>query len=476
MKTQGKVLLGFDFGASSGRAVVAKWDGTRLEYEEVHRFANDPVMTEQYFYWDTLRLYHDLKEGIRKAIRKYGHVDSIGIDTWGVDYVLISREGAMLTNPVHYRDKRTETSIPAVHRIVPFPELYARTGLATQTFNTIYQLYAENIFRKDLFRLADKVLYTADYFAYLLTGKMFNEFTMATTGSLVSASTREYDAELLRRLDIPEDLFPPIIQPGTVIGPLSPFVCAELEIDPVPVVAVCTHDTASAAVAIPLETGRSSAFLISGTWSLLGIVTDRLDCSDAARTAGFTNEGGAFGTTVFLKNITGMWLMQSLRREWNHRGEKLSYDDIELKAREAMARGMQFRINPNDPRFNNPLRMAEEIASFCEENGQGRPSGVGELALAIYNGLADEYVRSIRGLESVTGKKIAQLNMVGGGIQDRFMSELTGKALRLPVVAGPVEASVTGNFLMQLKGLGILSSLEECRAIVRSSFEIKTFG
>ena len=476
MENAEKILLGFDFGASSGRAVVATWKSGRMEFEEVHRFANEPVMTEHAFYWDTLRLFHELKEGIRKAVRRFGRIDSIGIDTWGVDYALVARNGAMLTNPIHYRDGRTSMSIPAVHGIIPFPELYARTGLATQTFNTIYQIYAEKMLRPELLALADKVLYTPDFFAYLLTGEKYNEYTIASTGGLCSTLTGEYDAQILDRLGIPQDLFPPVIQPGKVIGMLSPFVCAELEIPSVPVVAVCTHDTASASVAIPLSTGRNSAFLISGTWSLLGIETDTAICTDTAREEGFTNEGAAFGKTIFLKNINGLWLMQNLRKDWGHRVEKLSYDEIENKARESKAMGRYFAINPNDPRFSNPLKMIDEIARFCEENGQGRPDGIGDLALAVYNGLTNEYVNSVRGLEQVTGRRIEQLNMVGGGIQDKFLSELTCSALKIPVMAGPVEASATGNFLMQLVGLGVLSDLEECREIVRNNFDIRTYN
>ncbi|MHB1453505.1 MAG: rhamnulokinase [Saccharofermentanales bacterium] len=476
MDNADRILLGFDFGASSGRAVVAVWKDGSLEYDEVHRFANEPVMTEQCFYWDTLRLFHELKEGIRKAIGKYKRIDSIGIDTWGVDYALISEHGTMLTNPVHYRDARTDRSIPAVHAIIPFSELYTRTGLATQTFNTIYQLYAEKMIRPELFSLTGKMLYTADFFAYLLTGRMYNEYTMATSSSLINSTTGQYDTGILDRLGIPADIFPPVINPGSVIGMLSPFVCAELDISPVPVIAVCTHDTASASVAIPLDPKRKSAFLISGTWSLLGIETDTANCTDIARTEGFTNEGAAFGKIIFLKNITGLWLMQNLRREWGHRFEKLSYNDIENMARTSLANGREFSINPNDSRFINPLRMIDEITLSCEENGQGRPDGLGDLALAVYNGLTNEYVKSVHGLEQISGQPIEQLNMVGGGIQDKFLSELTCKALKIPVVAGPIEASVTGNFLMQLVGLGILSSSDECREIVRNNFDIKTFN
>lgn len=468
-----KILLGFDYGASSGRAMVAVWENGKLTLDEVHRFANEPVMTETYFYWDTLRLFHELKEGIKKAKQKYGRIDSIGIDTWGVDYAMIGKDKALLTNPIHYRDSRTDESIPAVHQNISFEELYAKTGLAQQTFNTIYQLYAEKMKRPGLFALADKVLYTPDFFAYLLTGVMANEYTMASTGGMINAETRDYDSEILAKNGFSRDLFPQIIYPGETIGMLSTFISKELEIEPVPVIAVCTHDTASAVVAVPLDPDKRCAFLSCGTWSLLGVEQDHAICTETARNEGFTNEGGARDTMIFLKNINGLWLMQNLKKNWTERHAKISYDEIENQARISNKNGKKYIINPNDPRFNNPLKMIDEIASYCEENGQGKPDGIGDLALAVYNGLVHEYVKAVHGLEVVIGSKIEQLNMVGGGIQDKFLSELTCKELAIPVVCGPIEGSVAGNFLLQLIGIGELQNLEECREVVRNSFTVR---
>lgn len=468
-----KILLGFDYGASSGRAIVAVWEKGKLVLDEVHRFANEPVMTQAYYYWDTLRLFHELKEGIRKACQKYGKIDSIGIDTWGVDYALLGKDKTLLTNPIHYRDDRTAKSIPAVHTNIPHEELYARTGLSFQTFNTIYQLYAEKMIRPDLFSLVDKVLYTPDFFAFLLTGEICNEYTIASTGGLINASTHDYDPEILSRNGFSRQMFPKVVFPGETIGTISPFIAKELEIEPIPVIAVCCHDTASAVVAVPMDPDRRCAYLSCGTWSLIGIETDEAICTKKAMDEGFTNEGGAFGKTIFLKNITGLWLMQSLRKNWAERYEKLSYDQIEEQARISLENKRKFIINPNDPRFNNPLKMIDEIAGYCEENGQGRPTEIGDLALAIYNGLVNEYANSIRGLEVIIGDKIEQLNMVGGGIQDKFLSELTYKELSIPVICGPIEGSAAGNFLLQLVGIGELSSLDECRKIVRESFEIR---
>ncbi len=468
-----KILLGFDYGASSGRAMVAVWENNKLVLDEVHRFANEPVMTKEYFYWDTLRLFHELKEGIKKAKEKYGDIDSIGIDTWGVDYALTDKSGALLTNPIHYRDSRTEKAIRELDKILPIEELYRITGLAKQTFNTIYQVYSEKIDRPELFGLTRKLLYTPDYFAYLLTGVMKNEYTIASTGGLINPFTRKYDSYILEKTGIPAEIFPEIIYPGDMYGYLSDFVCEQLEIKPVPVIAVCTHDTASAVAAVPMSKDRECAFLSCGTWSLLGVETEEPLCTADALNEGFTNEGGAMGKNLLLKNINGLWLMQNLKKHWSFRYEKLSYDDIENAARKEAAEGKTFSINPNDPRFNNPLKMIDEIACFCEENNQGKPETIGELALAVYNGLVAEYVKSVKGLENVTGKSIEQLNMVGGGIQDKFLSELTCKALSIPVVCGPIEGSVAGNFLLQLVGLKELKNLSECRDIIRNSFEIR---
>jgi len=468
-----KVLLGFDYGASSGRAMVAVWENNKLVLDEVHRFANEPVMTKEYFYWDTLRLFHELKEGIKKARDKYGEIDSIGIDTWGVDYALTDKRGALLTNPIHYRDSRTDKAIEELDKILPIEELYRITGLAKLTLNTIYQVYSEKIDRPELLALTRKLLYTPDYFAYLLTGEMRNEYTIASTGGLINPFTRKYDKYILEKMGIPAEIFPEIIFPGDVYGNLSDFICEQLEINPVPVIAVCTHDTASAVAAVPMSDDKECAFLSCGTWSLLGVETQEPICTKQALEGGFTNEGGALGTNLLLKNINGLWLMQNLKKHWAFRHEKLSYDDIENAARKKAVEGKTFSINPNDPRFNNPLKMIDEIAAYCEENGQGRPDTIGELALAVYNGLVAEYVRSVKGLENVTGKKIQQLNMVGGGIQDKFLSELTCKALTIPVVCGPIEGSVAGNFLLQLVGLKEINNLKECRDIIRNSFEIR---
>jgi rhamnulokinase len=476
MSNDRKILLAFDYGASSGRAMVALWEDGKLSLDEIHRFANEPVMTESYFYWDTLRLFHELKVGIRKAKQKYGTIDSIGIDTWGVDYALIGRDGALLTNPIHYRDARTLAAIEDFERTTPFSELYRRTGLAKQTFNTIYQVYAEKMLRPDLLDLTDKLLYTPDFFAYLLTGKMFNEYTIAGTGGMVDPFTKDYNDEILGLVGLNREMFPDIIFPGEIYGVLSPFIMAELEVEAIPVIAVCTHDTASAVVAVPMDSDKRCAYLSCGTWSLLGVETDEPICTKEAMDEGFTNEGGAFDKNIFLKNINGLWLMQNLKKDWTHRYEKLSYDDIENKARESYKAGRTFSINPNDQRFNNPLKMIDEIAAFCEESGQGRPDGIGDLALAVYNGLVNEYAKAVKGLEIVINEKIDQLNMVGGGIQDKFLSELTCKALSIPVVCGPIEGSAAGNFLLQLVGLGQIKTLDDCRTVVKNSFEIRAIS
>lgn len=470
-----KILLAFDYGASSGRAIVGVYQDGRLNLDEVHRFGNDPVTIGDRFYWDTLRLFHEMKQGLRAARAKYGRIDAIGIDTWGVDYGLIGEDGNLLTNPIHYRDHRTVANREEVESVLSYEAMYERTGIAYWPFNTIYQLQADRTMRPALFSLAKKLLFTPDLLAYFLTGVQRNEYTIASTGQLVNVRTRDLDDDVLAAAGVTRDLFCPLVQPGEVIGPLADWICRELDLEPVPVVAVCTHDTASAVAAVPLEPGRRCAYLSCGTWSLLGVETTTPCTTAEAREQSFTNEAGAFGTLVFLKNINGLWLMQSLRRNWSDRKEKVSYDDIEQAARAARAAGADFAINPNDPRFMNPPSMMDAIADCCRDLGQGRPGSLGELALAVYNGLAREYARSVAALETVRGEPVEQLHMVGGGIKDRFLSELTAGSIGRPVVCGPVEASVAGNLVLQLVGLGLVHTLEDCRDIIRHSFPVERF-
>ena len=463
--------LAFDFGASSGRMILSKYADGKIELEELHRFANEPVRVGKHFYWDTLRLYHELKQGLKKAAARKLPISSLAIDTWGVDYGLLDAAGNLIGNPINYRDDRTVGVLDKIAQCVPLKELYASTGIQFMNFNTLFQLYADKEMRPDIYEKARHMLLMPDLFGYFLTGKIYNEYTEASTGQLLDAQKREWDYAVIEKCKIKKEFFGPLTQPGTVIGELLAEVQEETGLSGVQVIAVGSHDTASAVAGTPLE-DENAAFLSCGTWSLLGMELAEPILTEKSFAYNYTNEGGVEGKIRFLKNINGLWIMQNLRKNWCEFKEEVSFPDIIKASREA--KRQDFRINPNDARFTAPYNMMKEVIGYCEEHGQGTPEGLGEIAMAIYNGLTYEYGTTIKDLEFITGKTISCINMVGGGIQDQLLCELTAKATGKKVVAGPIEGSVLGNVVMQLKAMGKISSLAEGRKIVKASFEQKT--
>lgn len=464
--------LAFDFGASSGRMILGKFENGKIELEELHRFANEPVRIGKYYYWDTFRLYHELKTGLKKAAARKIPISSLAIDTWGVDYGLIDKQGNLIGNPVNYRDDRTIGVIEEVDAILPLEQLYASTGIQFMNFNTIFQFYADKKMRPDIYSKADKFLMMPDLFNYFLTGKMYNEYTNASTGQLLDARKRTWDYEILNRIGLRTDLFCDMIQPGTVVGDLIEEVVKETGLENVKVIAVGSHDTASAVAGTPFEE-EHAAFLSCGTWSLLGMEVDEPVLTKESFEYNYTNEGGVEGKIRLLKNINGLWIMQNLRRNWCEFEGEVSFPDIIKAAKEA--ENKSFIIDPNDARFTAPYNMMKEVIAYCEESSQGTPNGLGEIAMAIYNGLTKEYAATIQNLEVITGQKIPCINMVGGGIQDQLLCELTAKATGKKVIAGPIEGSVLGNIMMQLKTLGAIDSLEQGRKIIKNSFEQKVY-
>lgn len=459
--------LAFDFGASSGRLILSKFDGGKIELEEIHRFTNDPVRVGKNFYWDTFRLYHELKTGLKKAAAKKVNITSMAIDTWGVDYGLIDKEGNLIGNPVNYRDDRTIGVIDEIDKIVPLKDVYASTGIQFMNFNTIFQFYADKKMRSEIYEKADKFLMMPDLLNYFLTGKMYNEYTNASTGQLLDAKKRFWDLDLIQKLGLRTDLFCDMIKPGTVVGDLIEEVVKETGLEGVKVIAVGSHDTASAVAGTPFEE-ENAAFLSCGTWSLLGMEIDEPVLTEESYQFNYTNEGGVEGKIRLLKNINGLWIMQNLRRNWCEFETEVSFPDIIKASREA--KRQDFIIDPNDQRFTAPYNMMQEVISYCEQHGQGTPEGLGEIAMAIYNGLTHEYKTTVANLEVITGKTIPCINMVGGGIQDQLLCELTANATGKKVVAGPIEGSVLGNVVMQLKAIGAIDSLEVGRKVIKASF------
>ncbi len=460
-----KHYAAFDLGASGGRLMLGKWDGRVLTLEEIHRFANEPVLINGTLYWDAPRLLHEIKAGLKKTAGR--PLRGIGIDTWGVDYGLLDARGQLLSLPIHYRDGRT----------VKFNErfkenwrgLYARTGIQDMSHNTLYQLQADAEIRPGVLGLARRLLFMPDLFTYFLTGEAVWEYTIASTSQLLNAVTKDWDAETFAKagLDSARGLLGEITPPCTVVGGLLDEILAETGVNgDVKAVAVGGHDTASAVAGTPLVS-VNGAYLSCGTWSLLGAELDEPRLTETSRELNFTNEGGLGGKIRYLKNINGLWLIQRLLASCGDK--KMSFAELS-NAAEA-AGNANFVVEPNDPAFANPQNMYEAVREYCREHGQGEPESVGEAAAAVYNGLTREYANVIAGLETSLGAKVNTLHMVGGGIRDKYLCRLTAKTIGRPVLAGPVEASALGNVLGQMIGLGDIKNLTEGREIIRRSFK-----
>jgi len=466
------INLAFDLGASSGRLMMSHFDGKQIKLEEIHRFPNEPVWMNGRFYWDFLRLLHELKEGLKKIAHLGVEVAGIGLDTWGVDYGLLDKDGQLLSNPVHYRDGRGDGMLEEIEKNISFQEIYQKTGIQYMSFNTLYQLYHDIKYRPHIVAQAESLLFMPDLFCFALTGKKYNEYTEASTSQMLNAFSKEWDMDLLERAELPAHLLQPLIHPGEVWGTLSKEIQEEVGLPAIPVIAVGSHDTASAVAGTPL-TSSSSAYLSCGTWSLLGMELDDPMISELSYEHNFTNEGGVEGKIRFLKNITGLWIIQQLKRGWANTNPEIGYAQISQLAKEVT--NTEFIIDPNDEVFVAPFDMAAAIQNYCKTHGQEVPKTIGEIARAAYNGIVDQYKEAVLALEEITGQSIDRLHMVGGGIQDQFLCQLTANAIGKTVVTGPIEASVLGNVMMQLKGLGYVQTLEEARQIIMNSFEMKEY-
>ena len=465
--------LAFDFGASGGRLMMGAFDGERVELTELHRFPNEPVQVNGRLMWDVLRLFHEMKEGMKKAAALHLPFEGIGIDTWGVDYGLLDAGGNLIGAPINYRDARTEGIMDEVAKIVPLAEIYRSTGIQFMPFNTIFQLYADRKMRPAAYDNAETLLFMPDLFAYFLTGKKICEYTNASTSQLLDVAKRDWDKDLAKRIGLRTDMLQELTEPGTMIGTLTAEVQQETGLGAVPVIAVGSHDTASAVAGTPFEDSRGAAFLSSGTWSLLGVERDAPIVTDEAFESNFTNEGGVENTIRFLKNINGLWILQQLRKSWNATQKaNLGFGDIVAAARNAKNKNLI--INPSNPIFLAPPNMVGTITHYCERD-QGTPMGIGELAMAVYNGLAREYRAHVDTLARLVKHPIPRINMIGGGTQDALLCEMTAYETGREVCAGPIEGSVLGNILMQWKAGGHISGLAEGRAVIKRSFEQKIY-
>ena len=461
-------FLAFDLGAESGRAILGRLRSGVLDIREVHRFPNEPVRQNGSFQWDVLRLWLE----VRRSLDRVGptRLESLGVDTWGCDYALIGERGELLENPYHYRDRRTDDIKDAVYQCVSAEEIYSITGIQFLPFNTLFQLYAACRTTPKLMEAASTFVTVPDLFNYWLTGQLASEYTNATTTQFVDARTRSWATGLLTSLGIPTRLLPPLIEAGAVIGDLRAEGCGSLA--GTPVVAPACHDTGSAVASV--EGGRGRAFLSSGTWSLLGAEVDAPIITPRSRELNFTNEGGVCGTTRLLKNIGGMWLLQACRRRWAADGHEPGYDELLAGASdERLAFNVLF--DPDHGGFLHPPDMVAAIEDYCVDTGQAPPATPAAFTRAILESLAFKYRFVIEALEELTGDRIEQIQIVGGGSRNRLLNQFTADATGCTVLAGPIEATALGNIAMQMVGTGAVGSLAEARRIIARSFPVERF-
>mgnify|MGYP000877120451 CR=1 FL=1 len=468
----GAKFLALDYGAGSGRAILATLTD-KIELQELHRFHNPQVKMLQHYYWDLPYLFSELKKGLTAAGR-LGHSDlaGIGVDTWGVDYGLLGEQNCLLGHPYAYRDSRTEGMMEAAFTRVPQKEIYDYTGIQFMSFNTIFQLYSMVHTGHPLLPAARRLLFMPDLLNFLMTGEIACEYTIASTSQLLNARTGDWEPALIQRLGLPTSIFGPLVEPGTVISPLLESVRQEVDLPAVDVIATSSHDTASAVAAVPAGSGLW-AYLSSGTWSLIGVETDAPIVDERSYAAGFTNEGGVGHTIRFLRNVMGMWLFEQCRARWEKSGETLSYDQLLEMAEQAAP--FKCIINPDDARFLNPVDMPQAIASFCRDSQQYVPQSKGEYVRTILEGLALKYRFVLEQIQNMRGIRLQALHIVGGGSQNNLLNQFTANATGLPVIAGPVEATALGNVIVQAMAKKVVGSLAEGRDLIRRSFQVRTF-
>lgn len=460
-------VLAFDFGASSGRAILGSFKDGKITLEEIHRFDNEPVYVNDGFYWDIPRLFHEIKQGLLKA-KKYDF-ESIGIDTWGVDYGLITKDKMLLSNPYNYRDERTVPIREELKKVISDDELYNLSGIQVMNINTLYQLLETKKNHPDFYNLADKMILIPDLFGFFLTGKVYAERTAASTTQLLDPYTKKWNSELLNRVGLKEELFPDLVDAGEKIGALKKELCEELGIENKFVTAVGGHDTASAVAAVP-ATEDSFAYISCGTWSLFGTELESPLINEKSMRMNITNETGYGNNTRFLKNIIGLWMIQETRRSFKRAGKDYSYADMEALAR--AAKPFKCFIDPDDARFAGPGNQPERIRGFCRETNQAVPETDGEIIRCIYESLAMKYKYTFEKLKECTGEDFKAIHMVGGGTKDNFLCSMTADFTDTEVIAGPVEATAAGNVAVQLISLGEISDLKEARKIIANSFDV----
>lgn len=464
-----KCFFAVDLGATSGRTILGSFTPAGLELEEVNRFPNHLIEATGHFYWDIYELYRHIIEGLKLAASKKDvEITSIGVDTWGVDFVCVGKDGQFLRLPYSYRDPHTDGAPEAFFARMPRKQVYGLTGIQVMNFNSVFQLDAMRRAGDSALAVADKILFMPDALSYLLTGEMVTEYTIATTAQLVNASTRRLEPELLRHLGLDESCFGRFVYPGEKMGSLSPEVQRMTGLGPIPVIAVAGHDTASAVAAVP-ALNRNFAYLSSGTWSLMGIETDVPIITPETESLNYTNEGGVEGTIRFLKNICGMWLLERCRLQWG----ETSYPELIAEAN--VCEAFRSLIYPDDPVFANPSDMQQAIKNYCHRTGQPVPETRGQIVRCIFESLSLRYRQVLDDLRALSPRPIETLHVIGGGSRNELLNQWTANAVGIPVVAGPSEATAIGNVMLQALAGGEAQDVTSMRKLVAASVPLKTF-
>ena len=472
-KDKASHYLAFDLGAESGRAVLGALAEDRLTIHEVRRFPNAPLSLADHIHWNVYALFEEMKAAMRETASAIGgRPSSLGVDTWGVDFGLLARDGSLLGLPFCYRDHRNAGAMEDYLKLVPRSDLYEATGIQFMPFNTLFQVYAMIRERSPLLDAAADLLFMPDLFNFLLTGRKAAELTIASTSQLLDPRTKAWVPGLFQAMGLSKKILQDLVEPGTVIGEMSEDIAMATGFRHVPVVATASHDTAAAVAAVPAE-GRRWAYISSGTWSLVGVELKDPVISEKSLDANFTNEGGLGGTVRFLKNVSGLWLVHGCRKAWSA-GSPLSYEELVRAAAEAPP--FAALVDPDDPTFLNPPDMPEAIEDYCRRTGQEPPATKGAVVRSLLESLALKYRQVIAQLGEVLGHPIEKIHVIGGGAHNTLLCQLTADATGLPVVAGPAEATAVGNILVQAMATGLVASPAEIRAIIRRSFELRTYA
>ena len=467
-------FLAFDLGAQSGRAMLGTFTDTGLHLTEVHRFANQPVKAMGHLYWDVLKLFDEMKQGLNACVKKHrANIKGIGIDTWGVDFGFVGRNNTLLGNPYAYWDSRTNGMMDAAFKMMPREDIYRYTGIQFMQLNSVFQLLSMVLEESPILDVAERLLFMPDLLNFLMTGERVSEYTIATTSQLYNPTTGGWATEVFQQLNLPISIMPEVVPPGTMLGELLPDIREETGLsNTVPVIAPACHDTGCAVAAVPATSG-DWAYLSSGTWSLMGIETPTPIITEESLQNNFTNEGGVNNSIRFLRNVMGLWIVQGCRQTWEKQGEKLDYETLTAMAAES--KHFVTLLDPDASEFFNAADMVEAINSYAERTGQRLPSDQGQMVRCVLESLALKYRHVLEMLNRMRGKPIKTLHIVGGGVRNQLLCQFTANALGIPVIAGPVESTAIGNIMVQAVAKGVLGSIDEGRELIGKSFELQYY-